>query len=115
MGLLEPLIVYPQGDNYEILDGCLRYRILLDWGVETVPCLIGRQREAFTGNRMVNQLSLPVRNPFRNSLTRVYCRPNQLALASEEVITTTQEFLNDSSSTDITVALAALNSSGITR
>jgi hypothetical protein len=57
VGLLEPLIVYPQGDNYEILDGCLRYRILLDWGVETVPCLIGRQREAFTGNRMVNQLS----------------------------------------------------------
>ena len=26
-------------------------------GVETVPCLIWKQREAFTGNRMVNQLS----------------------------------------------------------
>lgn len=57
VGLLEPLIVYPLGDNYEILDGCLRYRILLDMGVESVPCLIGSEREAFTGNRMVNQLS----------------------------------------------------------
>jgi ParB family transcriptional regulator, chromosome partitioning protein len=57
VGLLEPLIVYPQGDNYEVLDGGLRYRILLDMGVETVPCLIWNQREAFTGNRMVNQLS----------------------------------------------------------
>lgn len=57
VGLIEPLIVYPQGDNYEILDGYLRYRILLEMGVETVPCLLGHEREAFTGNRMVNQLS----------------------------------------------------------
>jgi hypothetical protein len=57
VGLLEPLIVYPQGDNYEILDGGLRYRLLLELGVETVPCLLWNQREAFTGNRMVNQLS----------------------------------------------------------
>jgi hypothetical protein len=57
IGLIDPLIVYPTGDSYEILDGCIRYRILLEMGVETVPCLIGRQREAFTGNRMVNPLS----------------------------------------------------------
>ena len=57
VGLIDPLIVFPQGDNYEILDGCLRYKILLDMGVETVPCLIGNEREGFTGNRMVNQLS----------------------------------------------------------
>ncbi len=57
VGLLEPFIVFPLGDSYEILDGNLRYRILLEMGVETVPCLIGSEREAFTGNRMVNQLS----------------------------------------------------------
>ncbi len=57
VGLIEPLVVYPQGDNFEILDGCLRYAILLDMGVETVPCLVWREREAFTGNRMVNRLS----------------------------------------------------------
>jgi ParB-like chromosome segregation protein Spo0J len=57
VGLIDPLVVYPQGDNFEILDGCIRFRILLDLGVETVPCLIADQREAFTGNRMVNRLS----------------------------------------------------------
>ena len=57
VGMIDPLIVYPQGDSYEILDGCLRYRILLEMGVETVPCLIANEREGFTGNRMVNQLS----------------------------------------------------------
>ena len=58
VGLIDPLIVYPVGEDFEILDGCLRYRILLEMGVETVPCLIGHEREAFTGNRMVNRLSV---------------------------------------------------------
>lgn len=57
VGLIEPLIVYPLKDGYEILDGVLRYRILLDMGVEWVPCLIHSTRDGFTGNRMVNQLS----------------------------------------------------------
>ncbi|MDZ4686654.1 MAG: ParB N-terminal domain-containing protein [Planctomycetaceae bacterium] len=57
VGLLEPFIVFPQVDRYEILDGSIRYSILVEMGVETVPCLIWHQREAFTGNRMVNQLS----------------------------------------------------------
>ena len=57
VGLIEPLVVFDQGDGYEILDGRLRYRILLDMGVETVPCLVWHEREAFTGNRMVNRLS----------------------------------------------------------
>lgn len=57
VGMIDPLIVFPLEDGYEILDGCLRYKILLDLGVETVPCLIGDNREGFTGNRMVNQLS----------------------------------------------------------
>jgi len=57
VGLIDPLVVYPVGDRYEILDGCLRYLILLEMGVEMVPCLIGKERESFTGNRMVNQLS----------------------------------------------------------
>ena len=57
VGLIEPLIVFPIKVGYEILDGALRYRILLDLGVETVPCLIHSSRDGFTGNRMVNQLS----------------------------------------------------------
>lgn len=57
VGLIDPFIVYRQGDMYEILDGGLRYQILLDMGVEVVPCLLANQREAFTANRMVNHLS----------------------------------------------------------
>ena len=57
VGLIEPLIVYPINDSFEILDGSLRYRILLDLGVESVPCLVHSTRDGFTGNRMVNQLS----------------------------------------------------------
>jgi hypothetical protein len=57
VGLIDPLVVFPLDDGYEILDGSLRYRILLDLGVESVPCLIHKSRDGFTGNRMVNQLS----------------------------------------------------------
>ena len=57
VGLIDPLIVYPLDDGYEILDGSLRYRCLLDMGVESVPCLVNKTRDGFTGNRMVNQLS----------------------------------------------------------
>lgn len=57
VGLIEPLVIYPEGDDYVILDGAQRYRALVDLGVEVVPCLIGKQREAFTGNRMVNRVS----------------------------------------------------------
>ena len=57
VGLIEPLIVFAHEDHYEILDGNLRYRILLEMGVEMVPCIVWKERESFTGNRMVNRLS----------------------------------------------------------
>ncbi|MEI8375208.1 MAG: ParB N-terminal domain-containing protein [Planctomycetota bacterium] len=40
VGLIEPLIVYDQGDTFEILDGNLRYEILLEMGVQTIPCVV---------------------------------------------------------------------------
>jgi len=57
IGLIEPLVVYPDNDAYVILDGVQRCRALLEIGVEVVPCIVGKQREAFTGNRMVNRVS----------------------------------------------------------
>ena len=57
IGLIEPLIVYPEGEDFVITEGVQRYRALLEMGIEIVPCVIGRQREAFTGNRMVNRVS----------------------------------------------------------
>ena len=40
-----------------ILDGAQCYRALLELGVKVVPCILGKQREAFTSNRMVNRVS----------------------------------------------------------
>lgn len=57
VGLIEPLVVFPDGDDYVILDGAQCYRALVELGVEVVPCILGKQREAFTGNRMVNRVS----------------------------------------------------------
>jgi len=57
IGLIEPLIVFPAGDDFLITDGVQRYRALLELGIEVVPCVVGRHREAFTGNRMVNRVS----------------------------------------------------------
>jgi ParB/RepB/Spo0J family partition protein len=57
IGLIEPLVVFAEGDGYVILDGVQRYRALQELGVEVVPCVLGKQREAFTGNRMVNRVS----------------------------------------------------------
>lgn len=39
VGLIEPLIV---GDGHEILDGNLRYEILQEMGVKTIPCSFGQ-------------------------------------------------------------------------
>lgn len=57
VGLIEPFVVFPEDDHYVILNGHQRYRILLELGVETVPCIFGQQKESFTSNRMVNRLS----------------------------------------------------------
>jgi ParB family transcriptional regulator, chromosome partitioning protein len=57
IGLIEALVVYPEGEDFVILDGVQRYRALLELGVEIVPCILGKRREAFTGNRMVNRVS----------------------------------------------------------
>jgi ParB family chromosome partitioning protein len=57
IGLIEPLVVFPEGEDFVITAGVQRFRALLELGVEVAPCIIGRQREAFTGNRMVNRVS----------------------------------------------------------
>jgi ParB-like chromosome segregation protein Spo0J len=57
VGLLEPLCVYRDNGKYSILDGYLRYRACQQLGIETVPCLVYDQKEAYTYGRMVNPLS----------------------------------------------------------
>jgi ParB family chromosome partitioning protein len=55
--MLEPLCVYRENGKYCILDGFLRYKACEQLGVKEVPCLVFRDKEAYTYNRMVNRLS----------------------------------------------------------
>ena len=57
VGLIEPLLVCQEGDQYFILDGYIRYTALVDLGVESVPCLVLESRDFYTPNRQVNHLS----------------------------------------------------------
>lgn len=57
VGLIEPLCVYKEEDGYTILDGYLRYLALLEFRVETVPCIVCDRKEAYTFNRMVVPVS----------------------------------------------------------
>ena len=60
LGLIEPLVVYPQPDTdgcYILLDGNVRFMILKELAVESAKCLISTDDEGFTYNHKVNRLS----------------------------------------------------------
>ena len=57
VGLIEPLCVCQEDDQYFILDGYLRYTALVELGIETAPCLVLASRDLYTPNRQVNHLS----------------------------------------------------------
>lgn len=57
IGLIEPLCVYPENGGYIILDGYLRFLACSELALETVPCILYKDKEAYTFNRMVNRLS----------------------------------------------------------
>ncbi|MBN2559743.1 MAG: ParB N-terminal domain-containing protein [Phycisphaerae bacterium] len=57
IGLVEPLSVFPENGGYVILDGFLRYTACKELGIRTVPCLVYKDKQAYTFNRNVNRLS----------------------------------------------------------
>lgn len=57
IGLIEPLCVFKEKEQYVILDGYLRYKACEEIGAQTIPCLIYPDKEAYTYNKMVNKLS----------------------------------------------------------
>jgi hypothetical protein len=54
---VEPLCVYPEEDMYVILDGYLRYKVCLELGVESLPCYVLPDKEAYSPNHYATQLS----------------------------------------------------------
>jgi len=57
VGLIEPLSVYAEGGSYVILDGYLRFLACKELRIESVPCIVYPEKDAYTFNRMVNRLS----------------------------------------------------------
>ncbi len=60
VGVIEPLIVARSREGrhrYVLLDGHLRYTILVDAGVSDVRCLIATDDEAFTYNKRISRLA----------------------------------------------------------
>ncbi len=57
VGLIEPLLIYQhKGQNF-ILDGFLRYQVLMQMQVSMVPCLVIDNLDLYTPNRQVSFLS----------------------------------------------------------
>ncbi len=60
VGLVEPLVVYPQKDapeNYMLLDGHLRLEVLKTAGEDHAPCMIAKDDESFTYNKRISRLA----------------------------------------------------------
>jgi hypothetical protein len=59
VGLIEPLMVYPQKDRtgtYLLVDGHLRHLALKQLGKTTAECIIAKDDECFTYNNRINRL-----------------------------------------------------------
>ena len=57
IGLIEPLVVYPQeGKGFLLLDGHLRFEALKILGTEEVKCILSTDDESYTYNKRVNHI-----------------------------------------------------------
>jgi hypothetical protein len=57
VGVIEPLVVYPQASNrFLLLDGHARLDVLKEMGATEVRCLLANDDEAFTYNRRVSTI-----------------------------------------------------------
>lgn len=56
VGLIEPLMVYPQGENWLVLDGHLRLLALKQLGKTTAEVIVASEDERYTYNARVNRL-----------------------------------------------------------
>jgi hypothetical protein len=66
VGLIEPLIVYPQkgvGGFYTLLDGTIRLHAMKALSQKEVLCLVATEDETYTYNQKINQIS-PIQEHF---------------------------------------------------
>jgi RepB plasmid partitioning protein/ParB-like nuclease family protein len=57
VGIIEPLIVFPQNGNYLLLDGHIRLEVLKHLGETQARCLVATDDETYTYNKRVNRMA----------------------------------------------------------
>jgi len=57
VGLVEPLVVFPQDGQYILLDGHMRLEALKSEGNTEISCMVAKDDEAFTYNKRISRLS----------------------------------------------------------
>ena len=84
VGLVEPLMVYPQKDGagtYLLLDGHLRYFALKELGETEADCIIANDDESFTYNARISRLAPIQEHKMIVKAVRNGVRPERIAAA----------------------------------
>jgi hypothetical protein len=85
VGIIEPLIVFPQdrkGEMYILLDGHLRLEVLKELGVTSVRCLVSTDDEAYTYNKRISKLAtIQEHMMVLNAITKGHLSEDRIAKA----------------------------------
>jgi ParB-like chromosome segregation protein Spo0J len=97
LGLIEPLMVFPQnggGDNYLVLDGHLRLLALKQWGWKTAEVIVANEDERYTYNARVNRLPPIQAHKMILKAVRNGVKPERIAKALSMQMKTVSSLIN---------------------
>src|SRR5579883_3407170 len=84
VGLVEPLVVYPQKGKskvYILVDGHLRRSALLELGKTSADCIVAKDDESFTYNARINRVSPVQEHKMKMKAVKNGVRPERIATA----------------------------------
>lgn len=85
-GLIEPLLVCYKSGTYYILDGYLRYTLLMEMGEKKIPCYLMDSMDSYTPNKYVNNVSpIQERRMFLQALKTVTPKAIATAFGTTEI------------------------------
>ena len=97
VGLIEPLMVYPQNDapgKYSLLDGHLRLCALKELGHGQAECIIATDDECFTYNARVSRLSPIQEHRMIGKAVELGVPPERIAAALNVPVRVVRAFMN---------------------
>jgi hypothetical protein len=97
VGLIEPLMIYPQKDvpgKYLLLDGHLRLLALKELGHKTADCIVASEDECFTYNAHVSRLSPIQEHKMIRKAVEKGVKPERIAAALNIPVRVVNAYLN---------------------